>query len=915
MGTLQGLRVGLGLCLLALPGGALAQPTPFGAGYPIRFLTGASAGDPLEIALEHARAERSRLGLEPGDLDAMVVRDRVVTRRTGTTHLYLRQQIDGIDVFGGDLAIAVDRDGRVIARGDRLVRRLRSRIDTRRPSLSAAEALARAAAHLGLGAGAPSLRRRVGGPAREVVFEAGGVSRDEIPVKLMYVPLAEADVRLAWNLVIRTPDGAHWWNLHVDATRGEVLRQNDWIAHDTYRVYPLPFVSPDDGPRRLEANPADSVASPHGWHDTDGIDGAEFTDTRGNNVSAQEDADGDDAGGSRPDGGAGLVFDFLVEPTLQPGGSWEAAVANLFYWNNVVHDILYRYGFDEAAGNFQVNNYGNGGSAGDPVQADAQDGEDVDNANFGTPPDGQDPRMQMFRWLHPTGPGLEVLSPPAVAGTYAAGAAIFGGGTLGLTGDVAQAIPNDACSALTNVAGKVALIDRGTCFFVDKVGNAQDAGAIGAIIVNNQGNSTLTMGGFDPSLTIPAVFVGQGDGQAIESQLGNGVSATLVNPAARDSSFDNGVITHEYGHGVSNRLTGGRSNVSCLDANQSRGMGEGWSDWLALVLTAQPGDAADDAVSMATYLQFQPPTGAGIRNHPYSTDLATSPLTYADIASLNWPHGVGEVWAASLWEMYWNLVDVYGYDPDLYEGVGGNNLAIRLVIDGLKLQACNPTFLEARNAVLSADLNETGGINQCLIWSAFAKRGLGAGATDGGGAAALVVQEDFAAPPECVPDCGDGVLQVGEECDDGNPDAFDGCAPTCRVETLFSFFGVAAGGTIDLEIEGIPLSVATLPGQTSADVAANVAAAINADPGLAALGVTAVALASQVATTGELTAFAVNDPGLGSPLVPALSDGGRWLLAAVLLLAALWARIGRLRPLRPVEDGAAMASDAGSPEG
>jgi hypothetical protein len=90
------------------------------------------------------------------------------------------------------------------------------------------------------------------------------------------------------------------------------------------------------------------------------------------------------------------------------------------------------------------------------------------------------------------------------------------------------------------------------------------------------------------------------------------------------------------------------------------------------------------------------------------------------------------------------------------------------------------------------------------------------------------------------------------------------------VETVLSFFGIATGGTIDLVIEEIPLSVATLEGETDADVAA----AINADPGLAALGVTAIALGSQVATTGELTAFEVNDPGLGAPRVPALSDGG-----------------------------------------
>ncbi len=76
----------------------------------------------------------------------------------------------------------------------------------------------------------------------------------------------------------------------------------------------------------------------------------------------------------------------------------------------------------------------------------------------------------------------------------------------------------------------------------------------------------------------------------------------------------------------------------------------------------------------------------------------------------------------------------------------------------------------------------------------------------------------------------------------------------------------------------------TLPGETAADVAAKVAAAINADSGLAALGVTAVSLGSQVATNGDVTLLAVNDPGLGSPQVPALTGVALWLLAAVILV-------------------------------
>jgi cysteine-rich repeat protein len=775
----------LALSALAAAGVAGAQPG--------RPLSGPSPADPLEIALRHLEARRSALGLSADDLKQLRVRNRYVTLRTGTTHLYLRQQVDGIDVFGADASIHVDRDGRIVARGLRLVPNLRARITSRSPRIAAADAVTRAAESLGLSPEAPPrAEEERGGPAREAVFAPGAISRDPIPVKLEYVA-GDSAVRLAWNVVIRTPDGRHWWNLHVDADDGSVLRRDDWIDRDSYRVHALPLASPDEGPRTLVADPADPVASPFGWHDTNGAPGAEFTDTRGNNVLAQEDADADDAGGYRPDGGGALDFDFPLDLQLQPSGYRDASITNLFLLNNRLHDVLFHHGFDGPAGNFQFDNYGSGGLDGDPVVADAQDGLDVDNAQFGTPPDGTPPLMEMFLWEQSPAPFLSVSSPPAVAGSYPAGKALFGAGTTGLVGAVVAALDpadgagpstTDACSPLSNpgaVAGNIALIDRGTCLFVDKVGNAQDAGAIGVVVVNNQGNTLLNMAGVDPGLTIPAVFLAQGDGDAIRAQLGSGVSAALVSPADRDAALDNGVVVHEYGHGVSNRLTGGPANVSCLDAPESGGMGEGWSDWWALVFTTDAGDAPEDPREMAPYLLGQPPSGIGIRNYPYSTDLGVSPLRYGDLAFLNVPHGVGEVWAASLWELYWNLVFVHGFDPDLVAGTGGNQLALDLVMDGLKMQPCDPTFVEGRDALLSADLAAHGGEYRCLVWSAFAKRGVGVSASDGGGPNNLSVSEAFDIPAECNPACGDGTLQVGEQCDDGNNTPGDGCEDDCTL--------------------------------------------------------------------------------------------------------------------------------------
>jgi len=901
----------LAACLLAGAGAALAQPAFPLPRRPIGPFTGPSSADPLQVGLDYLRAERGRLGLAGDDLDELAVRDRYQARRTGITHLYLRQQLGGIDIFNAGASLATDRDGRLVAFGDRLVRRLRARSAVRQPALSAADAVARAAAHLGLSPSAPLTElARPGGPAQAVVFAPSGLSRDEIPVRLEYVPQADADVRLAWNLVIHTPDGRHWWNLHVDARTGDVLRQDDRIDHDTYRVFPAPLVSPDDGPRSLLVSPADPVASPFGWHDSNGVSGAEFTDTRGNNAFSQEDADANNTGGYRPSGGAGLDFDAALDFSLQPSNYRDASITNLFYWNNRAHDVLYHHGFDEPAGNFQQNNYGNGGAGGDPVQADDQDGADVGNANFATPVDGSPPRMQMFLWNQFPTPRLIVQAPVAIAGTYAAGRALFGAGSAGLADDVVLALdPSDAsgtsvtdgCSALTNagsVAGRIALIDRGSCNFTVKVKRAQDAGALGAVIANNLGTGVINMSGADESIVIPAVFVSMATGNLIKGQLGVGVAATLVSPADRSGGFDGAVIAHEYGHGVSNRLTGGPSNVSCLDLAQSAGMGEGWSDFLGLVFTAQPGDQSDDPKTIGNYLVGEPPSGPGIRNFPYSTDLGVSPLTYFDIAILNQPHGVGEVWAAALWEIYWSLVDVYGFDPDLIAGTGGNVIALELVLDAMKLQPCDPTFLDARDFILTADANANAGIHGCLLWAGFAKRGMGVSATEGSGPQSVNVSEAFNVPAQCTPECGDSLLQAGEQCDDGNAVPFDGCAAICRYETQLEIYGTAQGGSASVTIDGVLVSIPTSLGQSAAQVAAALAAAIEANPTLAAAGIVAEAQDGQIAVTGNVSAFTLADPGLSQqpPVpVPSLSPAGSLLAAAALALVAAFCLRWRAR--------------------
>src|SRR5262249_18880114 len=250
--------------------------------------------------------------------------------------------------------------------------------------VGAADAVKAAAAELGLTPlGDPQVVSQWSDVAQTTVLTAPGVSLDDVPARLHYVPTEDGGAALAWELMVRTPDGDHWYDLSIDASAGASVAQTDWVEHASYNVIPPPNESPQDGGLSSPTNPPDPGASPFGWHDTNGVPGAEFTDTRGNNVDAHLDRnannvpDADEGGGTRPNGGSALDFSgFTFDPTQVPLVTQNQNIAqvNLFYINNILHDVHYQYGFTEVAGNFQVNNYGRGGLGNDAVQADAQDG-------------------------------------------------------------------------------------------------------------------------------------------------------------------------------------------------------------------------------------------------------------------------------------------------------------------------------------------------------------------------------------------------------------------------------------------------------------------------------------------------------------------------------------------------------------
>lgn len=579
--------------------------------------------------------------LKPQDVQWQITSESV-SRTSGIQHVYYRQLFNGIEIYGTESGIHMLANGQVISKDSKFIKNTTQRlVGSSSPALTAAQAVEAAAAQLNYSITKPlTILEGAVGKNRQTLLSDGGISLSPIPAKLMYALTETNQLVLTWDISIQEKSQQDWWSLRIDANTGAIVNKANWMLscathHDhsndvkemnfnanlydipnyaelkgaapaacveCYEAFKLPLESPYYGPRTIEVLPANAIASPFGWHDTNGVAGAEFTTTRGNNANAYEDGNNS---GYQPDGGANLDFSgYPFSENYSNANQYEdAAITNLFYLNNVFHDIMYQYGFDEVGGNFQEKNYSNLGLGSDSVNAEAQDGSGTCNANFGTPPDGSNPTMQMY------------------------------------------------------VCGN------------------------------------------------------------------------------KDGDYDNLVIMHEYGHGVSNRLTGGPGNTSCLQ-NQEQ-MGEGWSDFFGVLLTIEPGDAGTDSRAVGTFLFGQGQGGGGIRDYPYSTDMGVNPQTYNFIKTAAVPHGVGSVWAEMLWEVTWALIDEHGVDPNPYNFTGdvnqdaGNIMALALVTEGMKLQPCSPGFVDGRDAIFAADQAIYGGANECLLWTAFAKRGLGYSAIQG----------------------------------------------------------------------------------------------------------------------------------------------------------------------------------------
>ncbi|KAI0777812.1 Fungalysin metallopeptidase-domain-containing protein [Trametes elegans] len=309
---------------------------------------------------------QSRVGV---DSDAVHVRSSF--EGEAAKHVYIKQKLNGIPFANAVANVAFNAEGKVVAFGSSFVKPPASKkVAPSEPAVKVEDAIATAEAQL-----------------------SGKHDTENFPEPtLEYFAKDDGSVALTHVFQVRNEEAGTWYEAFVDAQSGDLVSVTDFVSKASYLVLPIWNEVPADGFQTL-TDPQDTTASPQGWH-SDGT--TKTTSTAGNNAIAYKRSQSSTTSQSS----SGLVFNYPANTNAAPTttANVDAARVNAFYVVNTIHDITYKYGFTEAAYNFQNNNFGKGGKGNDRVTVSVQDSAGTDNADFSTPPDGQSGAMRMFLW-------------------------------------------------------------------------------------------------------------------------------------------------------------------------------------------------------------------------------------------------------------------------------------------------------------------------------------------------------------------------------------------------------------------------------------------------------------------------------------------------------------------------------------
>ncbi|MBI4208901.1 MAG: M36 family metallopeptidase [Deltaproteobacteria bacterium] len=363
------------------------------------YLTVPSSASPSVISFDFLERHRNVFGITSENLSDWKVASEYQTSHNGITHLVLAQYYQGVPIFQGQIQFSIDPLGRIL----RVSGEYYSGIAVSTVShLSAGEALREVAYDVTLKVDfEPEILSESSDSTSATIFKKGPFNRTDgfHKASLVVFPMHH-EFRLAWQVLFHK-SGDERYLILVDANSGEILYRINLVLTD--QPQGLIFEEdPDDASQVLKLFLGDPLASPQGWlQPHQGF----YSTLGGNNSCTQEDRNGDDQKGYSPTATDGH-FEYPFQDAYQTSQGTDidtdldAALTNLFYGVNFIHDYYYNLGFKEAAGNFQYDNGGQGGLDKDPVYADAQDEWDMgnrNNASFYPTPDGYDPAQGYSR--------------------------------------------------------------------------------------------------------------------------------------------------------------------------------------------------------------------------------------------------------------------------------------------------------------------------------------------------------------------------------------------------------------------------------------------------------------------------------------------------------------------------------------
>ena len=343
----------------------------------------------LTLATDQLTALAGEMNYAEADITNPIVSDYYTSK--GITHIYFQQSVDQISIFDASAAVHI-KNNEVFSSNINFLKGINKRNIKNQFQVQAVEALVRLAQNQNYPLSQTEfiiLSADEAAPSKPTTVSADGISNRTIPLRLVFMEDDNQDLQLAWSVFIDEKEGANYKNFLINATTGAIEKeinltiscnfdqdhsshQHDAIpsipnrlnqllnAHkaianqekiqvaNSYNVYPLPIESPNFGNRSIEVSPwdANTTASPNGWHQ---IGSTNYTTTKGNNVDAYEDSNSTNSPTNgdlaRVNGGSSLEFDNLLNINDSPANYKPAAITNLFYWSNIIHDVWYNYGF------------------------------------------------------------------------------------------------------------------------------------------------------------------------------------------------------------------------------------------------------------------------------------------------------------------------------------------------------------------------------------------------------------------------------------------------------------------------------------------------------------------------------------------------------------------------------------------